>query len=549
MSNPRSQVPVRRPALLLPTARFGLPTVVLGALALSSILAAAPAPGSEPPASSRDPFPQGTAVGDVGPSSAVIWTRTPEPVPLELRTWPEAEPGAFRTFEVRPSGADTAEIGTVQLTVDDLEPGTAYRYRFMVLGPADGSEEHSVEGPSIEGRFSTAPAADQPALPTFAVAGDLGGQALCRHAERGYAIFRALLDAAPDFLVANGDMIYADNPCPPLGPERDGAPWPNVPGNFPGIGDVDWSEPGAARAVIDAHWRYNREDPHHRAFLAAVPYFAQWDDHEVINDFGAPWAELPMEPGRPGYPQLVADARRAFFDWNPIRRHPEEPERIYRSFRWGEHLELFLLDGRSYRSANDLPDTPAHRKVLLGEAQRRWLVEGLAASTATWKIVSSDVPLSIPTGWRADRVGRDAFANGTADDFSQRTGFERELLELLAEIDRADIRNLVVVVTDVHLAANLRYARDFDGDGEPLVFHELVNGPLNAYTAPTLAQLDPTLAPTILYAEGGFFNFALLHLEAGADGRIRLVSTIRGEDGRVRHGSRLRIEPEPASTE
>jgi hypothetical protein len=117
-------------------------------------------------------------------------------------------------------------------------------------------------------------------------------------------------------------------------------------------------------------------------------------------------------------------------------------------------------------------------------------------------------------------------------------------LALLKDLDAADVKNLVVVVTDVHLAANLRYQKDFDGDGEPLLFHELINGPLSAVMAPTLPRLDTTLGPVILYAEGGFFNFSHLRLERATGGEIHLVAEIRDREGNPRFGSRLELVPE-----
>ena len=143
----------------------------------------------------------------------------------------------------------------------------------------------------------------------------------------------------------------------------------------------------------------------------------QWDDHEVVNDFGANWSywNTPNKQ-RQGYQNLVHIGREAMFLYAPIDRHPDEPDRIYRSFRWGKDLELFLLDARSYRSRNDLPDTPDNHKTLLGAAQLAWLKQGLAESTASWKVVSSDVPLSIPTGSNPDVFGRDGWANGPEPD-------------------------------------------------------------------------------------------------------------------------------------
>ena len=47
---------------------------------------------------------------------------------------------------------------------------------------------------------------------------------------------------------------------------------------------------------------------------------------------------------------LVRRALRAFYEWNPIT----DNKPIYKSVRYGKHLEVFLLDFRSYRDANPL---------------------------------------------------------------------------------------------------------------------------------------------------------------------------------------------------
>jgi hypothetical protein len=130
-----------------------------------------------------------------------------------------------------------------------------------------------------------------------------------------------------------------------------------------------------------------------------------WDDHETQNDAGPHNQTLPDAPSEP----RLAPARAAYVDYQPI----VDAERLYRSARWGRHLEVFFLDTRSYRDANADPDTGAYPKTMLGEAQRRWLIGGLVRSKATWKVVVSSVPLSIPTGG-------DGWADG-----GTRQGFER----------------------------------------------------------------------------------------------------------------------------
>ncbi len=499
----------------------------------------------------------GVAAGDVTATSVVLWAR--------------ADAAAEITFEISAGRADASQHGAAprrlrargtiandfiaQVTVDGLVPGTTYHYRAYcgdespdtTAAPEGGKEDVPPEGGkrSNTGSFTTAPAAAASAPVRFIVGGDVGGQGFCRHVEQGYRIFSAMAELAPDFFIANGDMIYADNPCPPVGPGG----WPNVPGDFPPIDHpgVDWSDHRQVSEVFLAHWRYNRADQHHRDFLRRVPFYAQWDDHEVINDFGASWDSVSKQPSRGGFPNLVAAGRDAFFAWNPITRHPAEPERIYRSFRWGRDLELFVLDARSYRSLNDLAERPDAPKTLLGEAQLDWLLDGLKRSDATWKIVSSDVPLSVPTGSQADLYGHDAFADGNypwgTSGYGARTGFEAELHRLLHALDAGNLRNVVFVATDVHFAANLRYHLDVDGDGDLLLFHELLSGPLNAGPAPIPSRLDPTFGPVTLYAEAGIFNFSYIRIERRGDSVV-LAADVRGAGGEVRFGSQLELEAE-----
>ncbi len=497
------------------------------------LLAAVAAPlaaGDDTPA-----ITHGVAAGDVTATSAVIWARSSAAAEMTVEIATDAGFADPRRFTAA-AGEDTDF--TAQVTARDLEPATIHHYRVSFANSAGTSAAET-------GRFTTAPAAETAAPVRFIVGGDVGGQAYCRHAEKGYAIFRPMAELAPDFFVANGDMIYADGPCPAEGPQG----WPNVPGDFPSIDDphVDWTDRDQVRELYLAHWRYNRADRPHQEFLRRVPFYAQWDDHEVINDFGAPWASWSEQPARPGFPNLVAAGRGALFAWNPIVRHGDDPFRVYRSFRWGRDVELFLLDARSYRSENDLAVRAGRPKTLLGEDQLRWLIDGLKRSSATWKIVSSDVPLSIPTGSGANLFGRDGFADGNhpweTTGFAARTGFEVELHELLGALDAPDVSSVVFVVTDVHFATSLRYHLDADGDGDALLFHELVSGPLNAGCAPVPPRLDPTFRPVTLYAEAGIFNFSYIQVERRGDAVI-LSADVRDQHGEIRFGSRLELVAE-----
>jgi alkaline phosphatase D len=459
----------------------------------------------------------GVAVAEVTATSAVILARANRP------GWLHVEVIGRRILRARPARATAASDLIAKVAVRRLRPGTRYRYR--VWFSTSRRKRRAGASKRIAGSFVSALAARQEKAVRFVVGSDLGGQQYCRDAGRGgYAILAAIARASPDFYVAAGDHIYADNTCPAAG--ADGRR--NIPGNFVGIDTLSWTDRAALREQFRRHWRYNRADPFQQRLLRATSLYAQWDDHEVVNDFGAAWDRWHTgTAGRAGYGNVVAEGLAAFRLWNAV------PARMYRSFRWGRDLELFLLDNRSFRSRNDLPDGPG--KTMLGGAQLAWLKAGLRRSTATWKVVAAAAPLSVPAG---SDTARDGWASGGGP-----TGFEHELRDLLADLDAANVRNIVFANAGPHTAYVFEYRPDANGDGDPLVFHEFVTGPLSADRFPP-RSIDSTFGPRPLYAEGGLFNFAVVTVGRAADGRAHLVVETRDENGVVRPTSRIDLVPQ-----
>jgi alkaline phosphatase D len=405
-----------------------------------------------------------------------------------------------------------------------LRPGTRYFYRAWFSDRSKGES----------GSFRTAPSKDRSAPVRFVFGGDVGGGRYCRHRLWGLPAFFYMTVVKPDFFVALGDMIYADESCPATGPNG----WENIPADFPVVDDpgVDWNDRDRVREVYRRHWRYFRADRHVQYLLGRTALYSIWDDHEVINDFGGSWAYWNAESERRGgYRNLVDAGRDALFAYGGIRRRAKDPNRIHRSFRWGKNLHLVLTDARSYRSRNDQPDRADRPKTMLGRPQLAWLKETLHRSRATWKVVACDVPLSVPTG--NTTLGRDSWANG---DHS--TGFERELLDLLRFLDARNIRNVVFITADLHFAQTLRYDKDFNGDGDRLQFHELIVGPLNARLQ-SPSWLDGTAAPKSLYSEGSFFNFGVIDVRRDKTGRARLRAEVRDSSGNLRPPSVLTLIP------
>ncbi len=474
---------------------------------------------------------QGVACGEVTTSTALIWARASVPslVHVECATDPAF---AHRLPAPAPVRSLESDDNTVVVPLTGLGPDTAYYYRVWLTDDAHPeltSDRHV-------GKFRTAPDPIAPAPVTLVWAGGLGGDERCRRAGHGYTVFKEMEALAPDFYIGAGDMIYADGDCPRGGPDGAGD-WQNEEGDFPSVTEtaVSWDDAAGLRDVFRRHWRYNRADPHLQRFLAGTAFYPQWDDHEVVGGFGAGWSYWNAATrDRSGYATLVGEGGAAFREYAPIARTGNDAP-IYRSYRWGRDVEIFLLDPRSYRSRDDELDLPSAGKTMLGAEQLEWLRNGLTQSTATWKIVSSVVPLTIPTG--DDATGRDGWASGEVE-----TGYERELSDLLASLDHAGVRNLVFLSSDAGWPAEIRCRKDFDGDGTPLTFHELSSPQLSAAEAAPV-PLDPSLAPQLLWSAKGL-GFGVLRAQAGTNGPSHLVVEMRGENGKPLAGSTLDLTAE-----
>jgi alkaline phosphatase D len=474
----------------------------------------------------------GIACGDVTAHGAVIWARCN--AEGQMRVQCSRDPAYLESvIDLADVPALGGEDNTASVRLRNLTPGSLYHYRVWFMNQPE--TEETVLSYANEGTFTTPPDSSTSAPVRFVWGHGLGGDGHCRLEGHGYGIFTRMADLEPDFFVALGSMIYAEDECRAKVSEGKST-WENIPGGFSSVSapEVAWEQLSQTRHIFWQHWRYTRADEHLRHLLSRTCFYGQWDDGEVLRDFGGSWDYWNAENrDRQGYPLLVLEGRDAFLEYTPIARDPQEVNRIYRSFHRGKDLDLFLLDVRSYRSRNDEPDTPDNHKTMLGTRQLEWLRQGLLHSTATWKVVSCGVPLSVPIG--DPQHGRDGWAAGDETDTS---GFERELLDLLGSLDRGHVRNLVFLTAGANWAAQIRYEQDLDGDGQPLLFHELLVGPLSARPSEPTA-VDATLAPLLLYDEGGFFNFGSANITRQADGKVHLLAEVRGEDGKARPGSSL----------
>jgi alkaline phosphatase D len=417
----------------------------------------------------------GVMSGDVTADSAVIWSRADRPARM-LVEWSTTESFTSVNKIAGPLTGPEADF-TAKLLLRDLPAGERifYRVRFEDVGGKGAGE------PAV-GQLVTAPRDGRDVF--FAWSGDTCGQGFGTNPERnGMKTYAALRAVRPDFFIHSGDTIYADNPVGAGFRFADGTTWRNL------VAD-EKAKVAETLAEFRAAHRYNLFDENVRAFNAVAPVFAQWDDHEVRNNW-YPGQKLPEDPRyrEKDVNVLAARARQAFFDYQPVR--PSDDSIIYRTVPRGPLCEIFFLDLRSYRGPNN-PNLQRERNAdsaFMGETQLAWLKRALLASRSVWKIICTDMPLAllVPDG----NVNWEAWANG---DNGGPLGRELEIADLLRFLKTNRIRNTLWLTADVHYAASHHYDPTRAKFTEFDPFWEFVSGPLHAGTfGPN--PLDQTFGP------------------------------------------------------
>ena len=426
-------------------------------------------------AADRPQITCGIQSGDVSQTSAMVWARADRPARMQVQ---------YSTVESFASilGAASADAlpdhdFASKILLEGLPPGQDVFYRVHFEDIADST----ISGETRMGHFRTAPAGK--ANVSFVWSGDTAGQGWGIDPSRGgMRTYSTMLQNRPDFFIHSGDHIYADCPVPSELKLPDGGIWRNIV-------TEEKSVVAHSLAEFRGNYKYNLLDENLRAFNAAVPMLAQWDDHEVTNDWSPIGSADETGYDEDGTSRLVQRARRAFFEFMPIRETPQQAGRVYRRIGYGPLLDVFLIDMRSYRDSTwNKRDDPSDT-FILGAAQLAWLKRELAASDATWKVIAADLPIGL--------ISEDAIALGDGPPDRR----EHEIADLLSFLKRAGVRNTVWLTADMHYTAAHHYDpnRAQFSDFEP--FWEFVSGPLHAGSwAP--GELDDTFGPKAMFQKG-----------------------------------------------
>lgn len=369
-----------------------------------------------------DPFTLGIASGYPEPGSVTLWTRlAPEPLaprggmPAEAVAvdWEVAEDDRFRRGRRRGRAYATAEWAhSVHVEVGGLEPKRDYWYRFSSGG---------VESPV--GHTRTA-AAEAPSRMSIAVA-------CCQHYESGYyAAYAAMAREDLDLVLHVGDYIY----------------------ELRGGDRVRSHDAPECYTLDDYRLRYAiyKSDPMLQAAHAACPWMVTWDDHEVDNDY-ADWHSLEDDRAELFLARRAA-AYQAYYEHMPLPRRmvPYGPyQRLYARRAFGGLVDIYMLDGRQYRSDQACGDGRVRpcaelfeeRRTMLGSRQERWLNSSLESGGGRWKLLAQQTVFAHMDQQPGPEIG---YWN---DGWTGYPAARRRLLDFIAE---RGIANPVILSGDIH---------------------------------------------------------------------------------------------------
>ena len=291
----------------------------------------------------------GPMVGYSEPKEVLLWVQTNAPVKVKFAYWDESNPkDRHETVE---KSTLKQEGYVAKLIADEVEPGRRYAYELFIDG-------ERVPRP-YPLRFQAKPASRgfRPGPPAATAAA--GGPTLrvatgsCYYANDAadpqgwnpgseYAIFESIRAKQPDLMLWLGDNVYTR--------------------------EIDWT----TRTGLLQRYAFTRAVQELQPLLGSVHHYAIWDDH----DYGPNDADRSYRDK-----ELSRDVFQLF--WGNPSYGVEGSRGITSRFNWAD-AEFFLLDDRWNRSPNL---RAGGKRQILGEPQIEWLLDSLASSNATFKIV------------------------------------------------------------------------------------------------------------------------------------------------------------------
>jgi len=294
---------------------------------------------------------------------------------------------------------------SIQFHLSDLKPAT--RYHYLVEFRADAN---SASQSSDRFSFVTAPAPNERAAVRFhlTTCQDLNGSGTYVH----------MAAQKPDFCVSDGDTVYYDGQCLARNVPQAWQAYQKMFG-LPAMKDY-YRHVGGYFMKDDHDYRFDDSDPYKKG---------KWVN-PAKADSGARFTETRGNQRLDVAWLTHEEGIRVFKQVFPMG------DKTYRTVRWGQGLEIWMLENRDFRSPNDMPDGP--EKTIWGTEQKAWLKQTLLASDADHRIIISPNPI----------IGPDRIMKG--DNQANINGFWHEGQAFLDWLTENRLRNVVLMNGDRH---------------------------------------------------------------------------------------------------
>jgi alkaline phosphatase D len=381
-------------------------------------------------------FQHGVARGGPLADPGILWTRGTPQSPRRTAgfRWLVARDANLHDVIQRGDGETSAERDfTVKVDAVGLSPGTTYYYRFFAENEA-----------SPIGRTRTLPVGSTSRL-RVAVA------SCSNHAAGLFNAYRRIAERADlDFVLHLGDYTYE------LGPGQ--------------LGNLRTPEPPGETITLSdyraRHAQYKR-DTDLQALHRQHPTICIWDDGEITNDAWRDGAANHTEGAEGTWPERVAAALKAYYEWMPVRQvDPAQPRHNERAFRFGDLVELLMLEERLSARSQQLPATiptplgiPGFvqagafadpSRTLLGAEQETWLSSRLRDSAARWKVIGQQVMFAqLKLQGAPLALGGGLFINPDQWDGYQ-PARDRIYAVLKGDATHAPVSDVVILTGDIH---------------------------------------------------------------------------------------------------
>jgi alkaline phosphatase D len=403
----------------------------------------------------------GPMVGYSDMREVLLWAQTKSSAKVKFGYWEKGSPSKKNFTEEITTQKNQAFVA--KLVADVVEPGKKYEYELYINGQKVARNYPLEFQTQVLWAFRTEPPNFKFAAGSCLYVNDAPYDRPGKPYGSNYEILTKIYEQRPDFMLWLGDNAYMREP--------------------------DWG----TQTGIFYRYTHSRSLPELQPLLGSSHHYAIWDDHDFgPNDSDKSFAnkDLTLETfklfwGNPNYGV-----------GNPNQKG------ITGTFTWGD-VQFFLLDDRYFRTSNK---NIASKRSILGEDQIEWLINALASSPASFKIIA------VGGQFISSSKEKENFAN-----------FPEEKQYIIDAIQKNKIPGVLFMTGDRHFTELSK----LETPNMPPIY-DITVSPLTSGTFNPEKETNTTRVPNTLIVE---HNFALIEVTGKRKERVMTIKIIN-KDGK-----------------